>query len=273
MVWTHPEHKRWVSVLDASRIFLTPCPLSPHPSCRGSAATNLSQLTTLTLPLCSCFADYMKESVCSSSTCSLNSSENPYATIKDPPILTCKHSESSYVEMKSPGHRESPYSEMPPSSTANKNIYEVGKRGRWQKVSSNSWCIYCRCRLFFFPFPDTSSMDLARCREAGGEGLCISMFNLGTWVLGGGLCNGGGCERGTAPNCSYSPSGGRLQAPLYALVLNCCKVQLQDFESTDMLVFRRHYLQGFWNCLPLGLGLPRVLPHVLPVKLQGEKMV
>ncbi|KAK2524386.1 hypothetical protein Q9233_009315 [Columba guinea] len=69
--------------------------------------------------------DYMKESVCSSSTCSLNSSENPYATIKDPPILTCKHSESSYVEMKSPGHRESPYSEMPTSSTANKNIYEV----------------------------------------------------------------------------------------------------------------------------------------------------
>lgn len=71
------------------------------------------------------FKDYMKESVCSSSTCSLNSSENPYATIKDPPILTCKHSESSYVEMKSPGHRESPYSEMPTSSTANKNIYEV----------------------------------------------------------------------------------------------------------------------------------------------------
>ena len=124
---------------------LPPAPLSPHPSCRGSVATNLSKLTTLTLPLRSCFADYMKESVCSSSTCSLNSSENPYATIKDPPILTCKHSESSYVEMKSPGHRESPYSEMPPSSTANKNIYEVGKRGRWQKVSSNSWCIYRRC--------------------------------------------------------------------------------------------------------------------------------
>lgn len=77
----------------------------------------------------------MKESVCSSSTCSLNSSENPYATIKDPPILTCKHSESSYVEMKSPGHRESPYSEMPTSSTANKNIYEVG---RWEALRGGS---------------------------------------------------------------------------------------------------------------------------------------
>lgn len=39
-----------------------------------------------------------------SSTCSLNS-ENPYATINDPPGL-CKHSESSYVEMKSPAHHE-----------------------------------------------------------------------------------------------------------------------------------------------------------------------
>lgn len=112
---------------------LPPCP--PQPSCRGSVVINLIKLMILTHPLCSCFADYMKESVCSSSTCSLNSSENPYATIKDPPILTCKHSESSYVEMKSPGHRESPYSEMPTSSTANKNIYEVGKqwvaRGGW----------------------------------------------------------------------------------------------------------------------------------------------
>uniref|UniRef100_A0ACB8F9Q6 Uncharacterized protein n=1 Tax=Sphaerodactylus townsendi TaxID=933632 RepID=A0ACB8F9Q6_9SAUR len=67
----------------------------------------------------------MKESACSSSTCSLNSSENPYATIKDPPILTCKHSEGSYVEMKSPAHRDSTYLDTPASSTANKNIYEV----------------------------------------------------------------------------------------------------------------------------------------------------
>ncbi|KAI3377080.1 hypothetical protein L3Q82_000063 [Scortum barcoo] len=48
------------------------------------------------------YRDYMKGSL--SSTCSLNS-ENPYATINDPPGL-CKHSESSYVEMKSPAHHE-----------------------------------------------------------------------------------------------------------------------------------------------------------------------
>ncbi|XP_039477094.1 multiple epidermal growth factor-like domains protein 11 [Oreochromis aureus] len=47
-------------------------------------------------------ADYVKSSL--SSTCSLNS-ENPYATITDNPNL-CKHSESSYVEMKSPAHHE-----------------------------------------------------------------------------------------------------------------------------------------------------------------------
>ncbi|MEJ1285454.1 multiple EGF-like-domains 11 [Cricetulus griseus] len=69
--------------------------------------------------------DYMKESTCSSSTCSLNSSENPYATIKDPPILTCKLPESSYVEMKSPVHMGSPYTDVPSLSTSNKNIYEV----------------------------------------------------------------------------------------------------------------------------------------------------
>lgn len=141
MVW-NTQSTSAGCLLEASRIFLIPCPLvPPQPSCRGSVVINL---TTLTLPFCSCFADYMKESVCSSSTCSLNSSENPYATIKDPPILTCKHSESSYVEMKSPGHRESPYSEMPTSSTANKNIYEVGKP--W--VAQGGWWRGC-----FSPVP------------------------------------------------------------------------------------------------------------------------
>lgn len=124
---------------------LPPAPLSPQPSRRDLVVTDLSTLTALTLPLRSCFADYMKESVCSSSTCSLNSSENPYATIKDPPILTCKHSESSYVEMKSPGHRESPYSDMPTSSTANKNIYEVGKQGGRQKGWTSSGCFSGSC--------------------------------------------------------------------------------------------------------------------------------
>lgn len=134
-------------------------------------------------PTPSCFADYMKESVCSSSTCSLNSSENPYATIKDPPILTCKHSESSYVEMKSPGHRESPYSEMPTSSTANKNIYEVGKWGALHGGSSK----VLSSELFiptlggftaddFFSFPETSGVDLAWCREALAWGCIIGLI-------------------------------------------------------------------------------------------------
>uniref|UniRef100_A0A8C5LFL0 Multiple EGF-like-domains 11 n=1 Tax=Jaculus jaculus TaxID=51337 RepID=A0A8C5LFL0_JACJA len=73
------------------------------------------------------FKDYMKGSVCSLSTCSLNSSENPYATIKDPPILPGKLPESSYVEMKSPVHRGSPYTDVPSLSASNKNIYEVGR--------------------------------------------------------------------------------------------------------------------------------------------------
>ncbi|KAG2470911.1 MEG11 protein, partial [Polypterus senegalus] len=72
-------------------------------------------------------ADYIKGSVCSSSSCSLTSSENPYATIKDPPSLACKHAESSYVEMKSPAHRDGPFTQVPSSPMAKKNVYEVGK--------------------------------------------------------------------------------------------------------------------------------------------------
>ncbi|TNN35290.1 Multiple epidermal growth factor-like domains protein 10 [Liparis tanakae] len=48
-------------------------------------------------PAASCLADFMKGSL---SSCSL-SSENPYATISD-----AKPSESSYVEMASPAHRD-----------------------------------------------------------------------------------------------------------------------------------------------------------------------
>lgn len=74
--------------------------------------------------------DYMKGSL--SSTCSLNS-ENPYATINDPPGL-CKHSESSYVEMKSPAHHEhmtqcgsaAIVTTTTTTTVPAKNIYDIG---------------------------------------------------------------------------------------------------------------------------------------------------
>lgn len=59
------------------------------------------------------------------SSCSINSSENPYATIKDPPPLTAKHTECGYVEMKSPARRDSPYAEISNDGPANnRNVYE-----------------------------------------------------------------------------------------------------------------------------------------------------
>eukprot|EP00069_Balaena_mysticetus_P011714 bmy_21424T0 len=69
--------------------------------------------------------DLGKHSEYNSSNCSLSSSENPYATIKDPPILIPKHSECGYVEMKSPVRRDSPYAEINNSTSAHKNVYEV----------------------------------------------------------------------------------------------------------------------------------------------------
>lgn len=73
------------------------------------------------------FADYTKGSL--SSTCSLNS-ENPYATINDPPGLS-KHPESSYVEMKSPAHRDhvTPCCPAPAGATPSRNVYDVGAWG------------------------------------------------------------------------------------------------------------------------------------------------
>lgn len=70
--------------------------------------------------------DYIKASMCSSSSCSLNS-ENPYATIRDPPSLACKHTESSYVEMKSPAHRDLTFcsSTSTTLTTASRNVYDV----------------------------------------------------------------------------------------------------------------------------------------------------
>lgn len=72
-------------------------------------------------------ADYIKSSMCSNSSCSLNS-ENPYATIRDPPALACKHTENSYVEMKSPSHREVPFGGTATLlGGAGRNVYDVGE--------------------------------------------------------------------------------------------------------------------------------------------------
>lgn len=80
--------------------------------------------------MCPCLtgaADYIKSSMCSNSSCSLNS-ENPYATIRDPPGLACKHTESSYVEMKSPSHREVPFGGTATLlGGAGRNVYDVGE--------------------------------------------------------------------------------------------------------------------------------------------------
>ena len=67
-----------------------------------------------------------------SSTCSLNS-ENPYATINDPQAVACKHTESSYVEMKSPVHHDMSYcssaivTTTTATHTSSKNVYDVGE--------------------------------------------------------------------------------------------------------------------------------------------------
>uniref|UniRef100_A0A8C2BWC6 Multiple EGF-like-domains 10 n=1 Tax=Cyprinus carpio TaxID=7962 RepID=A0A8C2BWC6_CYPCA len=69
--------------------------------------------------------DLVKSVPYHTSSSSLNSSENPYATIKDPPLLLTKSSECGYVEMMSPAYRDTPYTEIHASSPANKNVYEV----------------------------------------------------------------------------------------------------------------------------------------------------
>lgn len=69
--------------------------------------------------------DLVKGSTYNSSSCSLNSTENPYATIKDPPMLMPKNTECGYVEMKSPARRDPPYAEIGNSASTNKNVYEV----------------------------------------------------------------------------------------------------------------------------------------------------
>uniref|UniRef100_A0A096M2V5 Multiple EGF-like-domains 10 n=1 Tax=Poecilia formosa TaxID=48698 RepID=A0A096M2V5_POEFO len=67
-------------------------------------------------------ADYL------ASSSSLVSSENPYATIKDPPSPTSKNTESSYMEMKSPTRRDSAYAEI--NDTSPTNSEKVDKTGK-----------------------------------------------------------------------------------------------------------------------------------------------
>lgn len=64
-------------------------------------------------------ADYL------ASSSSVVSSENPYATIKDPPSPTSKNTECSYMEMKSPNLRDSAYAEI--SNNAPNNSQNAGK--------------------------------------------------------------------------------------------------------------------------------------------------
>lgn len=83
---------------------------------------------TIQWVLCPCHPDLMDSTLYRASSCSLNSSENPYATIKDPPLLTAKNLECGYVEMKSTARRDSPYAEISNSSVTNtRNVYEVGE--------------------------------------------------------------------------------------------------------------------------------------------------
>lgn len=79
-------------------------------------------------------ADYIKGSMCNNSSCSL-STENPYATIRDPPGLACKHTESSYVEMKSPSHREVPFGGTATLLGGTRgNIYDVGENQVYRRL-------------------------------------------------------------------------------------------------------------------------------------------
>lgn len=82
----------------------------------------------------------LKSSAFSISSCSLSSTENPYATIKDPPILLPKHTECGYVEMKSPARRDSAYAEISNTSLATKNVYEVEPTVSLAQGGFNSNC-------------------------------------------------------------------------------------------------------------------------------------
>ena len=98
-------------------------------------------------------ADHIKGSLCGNSSCSLNS-ENPYATIRDPPGPACQHTESGYVEMKSPSHREVPFGGTATLlGSAGRNVYDVGECGLgwgspwWTRGEVFSINISCEWRM------------------------------------------------------------------------------------------------------------------------------
>lgn len=112
--------------------------------------------------------------MCSSSSCSANS-ENPYATIRDPPALACKHTESSYVEMKSPSHREVPFGGTATLlGGAGRNVYDVGE------------CVFAlvcggqQGSVAFVPAAPVAQRELAQAshRRPRWELTCVSCFSL-----------------------------------------------------------------------------------------------
>lgn len=97
--------------------------------------------------LCPCRPDLVDSTLYRASSCSLNSSENPYATIKDPPLLTAKNTECGYVEMKSTARRDPPYAEISNSSPTNtRNVYEVGEELKFT-LGTFHWKCFVRIML------------------------------------------------------------------------------------------------------------------------------
>ncbi|KAI3361809.1 hypothetical protein L3Q82_001966 [Scortum barcoo] len=123
--------------------------------------------------------DLVKGTPYHSSSCSLNSSENPYATIKDPPLLTAKNTECGYVEMKSPARWDSPYTEINnSSSTCNRNVYEVGKTCHCNhKCKQNTMQLVLTCTVIR--------------SQPGVNDICVTMFKSAEQVK---HCLGDFCE-------------------------------------------------------------------------------
>lgn len=117
----------------------------------------LSLTQVLMIKWCPCHPDLEDSQLYRASSCSLNSSENPYATIKDPPLLTAKNTECGYMEMKSTARRDSPYAEIRNSSPTNtRNVYEMGEELKLFTLTDFELC-------FIFSY---------KCRESEGHFKC-----------------------------------------------------------------------------------------------------